>query len=543
MSVSECQTDAVVIGAGIAGLAATWELLEQGRRVVLIDRDSEQRLGGMANDAFGGMHLLNTREQNRNGIRDSEELAWDDWLAAAQYGEHDRWPREWGKHYIEHSHNVIYDWLRQIGISFFPVVQWVERGDYGFGEGNRGNSVPRYHVIWGTGWELAQTVKKHVLHHRHAGRMTLLCGHRVDGFLQHDGTIKGCEGVTDDGRRFRVRAEHTVICAGGINGNLDQVCKHWDSATYGPYPENILSGSHPYADGKLHDRAQSFHAAVTHLGWMWNYAAGVVHPQPEYPNHGLSVIPARSALWMDAFGNRVGPLPLVTGFDTHRLCQRVNRLPYHYGWQIMNRRIANKEVAVSGSHINPAFKNKNWLGVIGMALKGNPQLIDDLIENCADVATGNTLEELVVAMNAMPNPAQVSLENMRRDIAAFDAQLAQGARFVTDDQIRRLQIMRQWRGDKVRICRHQPIVSAKAGPLIAIKTRLISRKSMGGFQTDLQSRVLDTAGNVIPGLYAAGEAAGFGGGGLAGIRSLEGTFLTGCILTARRAGQFIGQQK
>ncbi len=539
MGSRDYQADAVIVGAGIAGLTAAWELLERGLRVVLVDRDSEARLGGMANDAFGGMHLLNTREQRRNGIRDSEELAWQDWLAAAQYGEHDHWPRRWGRHYIEHSRSQVYDWLRDFGIGFIPVVQWVERGDSGFGAGQRGNSVPRYHVIWGTGWELGQTVKRRVLNHPHAKRLTLLCGHRVDELLYADGTVTGCEGSTTDGERFRVSSAHTVISSGGINGNLEQVRKHWDTETYGAYPENMLAGSHPFADGALHDRGSAMGASVTHLGWMWNYAAGVAHPRPEFPNHGLSLIPARSALWMDAYGNRVGPPPLITGFDTHRLCQRVNRLPHQYGWQIMNRRIATVEMAVSGSHANPVFKNKSWLGFIAILLRGNPRLIDDLTAHCRDVAVGDSLDELVDAMNAMDNPAEVSLENLRRDIAAYDRQLARGAHLATDDQIRRVQLMRQWRGDKARTCKEQPILSRKGGPLIAVKTRLISRKSMGGFETDLDSRVLDQQGEVIPGLYAAGEAAGFGGGGMAGVRSLEGTFLSGCILTARRAGQFI----
>lgn len=536
------QSDAIVIGAGIAGLSTAYELLSAGKRVLLLDRDTDARIGGMANDAFGGMHLVNTPYQTRNGIKDSESLAWDDWCAAAEYQPHHRWPKAWGQHYIEHCRTDVYEWLRAFGIRYFPIVHWVERGDFGFGDGYRGNSVPRYHIVWGTGWELGQTVKRAVLEHPNASLLSVCTEHKVESLSEQQGRIVGCAGTNlRTGKSFAASAEHTIICSGGINGNQAKVKQHWDTDTYGAYPDNILSGCHPYADGHLHDEAAAFGASIKNLGWTWNYAAGVKHPEPEYDNHGLSIIPTRSALWVDALGNRIGPVPLVTGFDTHRLCQRVGRLPYQYSWQVMNWKIAAKELGVSGSHINTVFKNKSWLGVVKMGLQGTPSLIKMLNDSCDDVVSANTLPELVTAMNAMGNPADVNLSNLERDIRAYDAQMRTGGKFITDDQARRLQLLRQWRGDKPRTLKNQPILDDSAGPLVAMKLRIISRKSMGGFETDLNSRVLNDNGDVIDGLYAAGEAAGFGGAGMAGKRSLEGTFLSGGILTGRRAGQYIAK--
>ena len=371
----------------------------------------------------------------------------------------------------------------------------------------------------------------------------------MTGFVWQNKILVGCEGTANikgEDVPFMIDAVNTVICAGGINGNLKQVQKYWDSETYGPYPDNILCGSHPYADGHLHDEVEAQGGSIKNQGWMWNYASGVKHPKPEYDNHGLSLIPGRSSLWMDALGNRIGPMPLVTGFDTHNLCKVTGRLPEQYSWQVMNLKIARKELAASGSHINKAFRHKSWLGVIKLALLGNREIVQWLMDDCDDVVVGDTLPELVSKMNDSSQgqyQSIVELRNMERDIQAYDGQIERGATFTTDDQIRRIEFMRKWKGDKARTLKSQKILDEKAGPLIAIRSRIISRKSMGGFETNTQSQVVDDQGAVIQGLYAAGEAAGFGGAGCAGIRSLEGTFLSLCILNGRIAAQTIARKK
>ncbi len=536
------QTPTLIIGGGIAGIAAALELLEKNQPVLLIDRDTREKFGGMANEAFGGMHFVNTPLQRLNGIHDSKELALKDWLAAAQFGPKDVHAKAWAHTYIERNREDIYDWLMGFGLRFFPVVHWVERGNSGLNEG-RGNSVPRYHVTWGTGWGLTQTLIKALFNHRNARLLTVKFNYHVqDVMCNNKGDVVGCSGLIkseNTPQKFEVQAQHTIVCAGGINGNLKQVKKHWDEKCYGPYPDNMLSGSHPYADGHLHDNLKGKGVSVKNLGWMWNYASGIKHPKPEYENHGLSMMPPRSSLWLDTQGKRVGPTPLMTGFDTHDLCKKVGHLPNQYSWQLMNWKIAKKELAVSGSHLNKAFKNKSWLGVIKMTLQGSPDMVRWILDESDDAVCADNLEDLVGKMNGVCTQSQVNLSVLEQDVKDYDAQIERGEKFTTDDQIRRIYFLRKWRGDKARTCNSQKILDPKAGPLIAIRTRIISRKSMGGFETNIQSQALNESGKIVKGLYAAGEAAGFGGAGCAGIRSLEGTFLSSCILNGRIAAQTI----
>lgn len=527
------KADVVIIGGGLAGIATALELLDHNKSVLIIDRDKGQRFGGMANDAFGGMALVDTPVQRRNGIKDSAELALSDWLSAAEFGEQDVWPKAWAKAYCERSQKDIYEWLNKRNISFFPIVHWVERGEF-----KPGNSVPRYHVAWGTGYGVTQTLIECLKNHRNIDKLRLVFEHRVTDFEFTNGRVSGCRGENTLGE-FEVSADATVICAGGINGNLKQVKKHWDVPTYGEMPDNILSGSHPYADGALHDKADQVGAKVNNLGWMWNYAAGIKNPKPEYKNHGLSLIPPRSSLWMDCYGNRVGPEPLVTGFDTHDLCKRIGHLPKQYSWHIMNWKIAIKELAISGSHVNPSFRDKKFLALVKDNILGNKEMVQNLIDTCEDVVAADNLPELVQAMNAIDGNDDVKLTNMQRDIGNYDDQIGRGLTFYNDDQLRRIRQLRNWRGDKVRTCKFSKINDPSSGPLIAMRCYLISRKSMGGFQTDLHSRVLNDFGVPVEGLYAAGEAAGFGGGGISGIRSLEGTFLSNCIFNGRIAARSI----
>lgn len=537
--IQQYQSDSVIIGGGLAGIVTALELLNAGKTVTLVDAEPEQAFGGQANQAFGGMLLINTKEQRRNKIHDSPELLLQDWLRAGEFKEDDVWGRRWAKEYAYHCKTDVYDWLLQHKISFFPAVQWVERGNHG-----NGNSLPRYHIAWGCGRGVVQTLIAHLLNHPQANKLTRLHEHRVLALTRdpQSGAINGCSGITSEQHEFVIQAQSTVVCSGGINGNLERVKQHWDPV-YGPYPENLLSGVSPAADGALHDVVEQLGGQVVNLNQMWNYAAGIAHPQPQFSQHGLSLIPPRSALWLDAYGHRIGPEPLVTGFDTHDLCKQTGQQPGQYTWQVMNWKIAAKELAISGTDENPLFRDKRMLAIIWQTLRGNHDLVKWLVNECDDVVSAQTLPELAEKMRALANDDRLDADNLTHTVTAYDSMLKRGPAFWNDGQIRKLQQLRQWRSDRLRTCKFQAINDAKSGPLIAIRERLISRKSMGGMLTNLNSQVLDREHRPIPGLYAAGEAAGFGGGGIAGIRSLEGTFLSNCVLNGRRAARHIAIQK
>ncbi|KYZ87443.1 FAD-binding protein [Alloalcanivorax xenomutans] len=522
-------SEVAVIGAGLAGLSACLELLDHDIPVILLDGSREPRLGGQAHDAFGGMLLVDTPEQARQRIPDSPERLFDDWLRAARFGPGDHWGRAWAETYAHQCRGEVYDWLRRLGVRFVPSVQWVERGLYG-----DGNSLPRYHIAWGCGRGMVETLLHHLNKHPNRHRLTTVTGCRIKTLDMAAGRVVGCLG--DAGAtEIRVAAEHVLVCTGGIAGNPDKVRQYWDPAL-GPVPDNMLSGTHPDIDGALHEQVAALGGQVVNLQRMWNYAAGVGHPEPAWPGHGLSLIPPRSALWMDGHGRRIGPMPLVSGFDTRELCRWTGHLPYQYSWQVLNYRIAVKELAISGTDTNPDFRDRRIMKVLWNTLKGgDPSLVDWLIDHCPDVVTAETPEALAVRMDERVGEARVDVSGMVNDLLAWDAALGRHARWHNDDQLRRIRQLRDWTPDRLRTCRRQPILDRTAGPLVAIRERLISRKSMGGMLTDLHSRVLDRSGKVIPGLYAAGEAAGFGGGGICGVRSLEGTFLSSCILTGRRA--------
>jgi predicted oxidoreductase len=357
----------------------------------------------------------------------------------------------------------------------------------------------------------------------------------VEGLLLEGGRVVGCHGVGQrDGTPFEVRAEVVVIAAGGINGSIDRVRANWHPDWQSP-PPVILNGSHQYADGRLHDAAQIAGAQLTHLDKMWNYAAGVHHYASTKPHAGLSLVPPKSALWLNARGERIGPQPLVTGFDTRDLVTQICRQPGQYSWQLLNWKIALKELAVSGSSHNPSIREQKWLAFAKELAFGNRWLVNTLIENCKDVVVAQSLPELVDKMNALQGDDAVQLATLEQVVSRFDAQVRLKPKFRNDEQLRRIAYARGYSGDKIRTCAAQPILDSKAMPLIAIREFIISRKSLGGIQTDLQSRALDAVGQPIEGLFAIGEAAGFGGGGVHGLRALEGTFLGGCVLTARAA--------
>lgn len=528
------RVDVAIVGGGISGLITALALAEQGRSVVVVDRDTPERIGGLARWAFGGMALVGTREQRRMGVADSAEIALADWHSFAEFTDDDYWPRAWAKNYVEQCKTEVYDWLQSMGLKFMPAVNWVERGLH-----RPGNSLPRYHVMWGAGLGLVDAVWQRL--QQYSAQVQVLHEHYVEDLIEGAGRWRGCTGRRlSDGAAFEIQAAATVVATGGINGSHPQVRKHWPASWGTAAQAAMLNGAHPNADGKLHERVAARGGRLTHLSDMWHYAAGVSHPRPLFDGHGLSLIPCKSALWLDPTGERIGPLPLVTGFDTHQLCEAVSHYPHT--WQLLNWQIAATELAVSGAEHNPAIRDHQLLRFVWQTLRGNHGLVKQMLAECPDFIVADTLPELIEKMQALTPSLPVRAKAVQASVYDFDAIAARPPAQHNDEQLRRIVHARQWRPDRLRTVAPAPITAPERGPLLAIRCRLITRKSLGGLQTDLDCRVLDGQGIPLTGLYAVGEAAGFGGGGASGKRSLEGTFLSGCVLTARRAAAAINRQ-
>jgi predicted oxidoreductase len=524
-----------VIGGGIAGITTALELLEGGQSVVLVDRDSRERFGGLARWAFGGMALVGTPEQRRYRIPDTPELALEDWLRFGELGEDDHWPKAWARSYVEESRALVYEWIKSLGLKFMPAVNWVERGS-----SIKGNSLARYHLLWGTGRELVETLIARLDDHARTNLLTVLHRHRATKLDILDGAVSGCGGFNEEtGRPFSVSADHTIIATGGINGVVERVRKHWPPGWPEP-PETILNGAHPFSNGEIHQAVVDAGGRLTHLEHMWNYAAGIPHPQPHFEGHGLSLVPCKTVLWLSPDGRPVGPAPMVTGYDTRELCRQVAVHPYT--WQVLNWKIAAKELAISGSEHNPRILNHQFVRFLAETLLGNHRLVKQLVSESPEFIIADDIGELAGKMNRLAGNDRIEAARLTALVKKFDQTMAGPARRENDPHIRRILRLREWRNDALRTCNQQQINEKKAGPLLAIRLHFISRKSLGGIQTDLQSRVLNHSGEAIPGLYAVGEAAGFGGGGASGKRSLEGTFLSGCILTARKAAAAICEE-
>src|SRR3954468_2866763 len=518
--------DVIVIGGGIAGLVATLELLEHGRDVLLLDRCRPEEVGGLAREAFGGMFMVETSEQRRSGIPDSVELALADWMRMADFDDSDEWPRRWAEEYVARARDEVGGWLKSIGVRFFPVVNWAERGVHG-----DGNSVPRFHLTWGCGKGLVDGVWGAIQRHPRRSALEVRFGATVSALLDGPGV------QLEDGSTLAARG--VVIASGGIGGNLDLVRKYWPS-DLGPPPKDILMGSHYYADGAMHEEVARIGGNVTHLSRMWNYADAVRHPRPSRTLHGLKLIPPRSGLVLDPTGRRYGPEALIPTFDARHALERMCEDDRKYYWMICNEKIARRELDVSGSQHNPSIREKRLVRFLLSILLGKPTLVKHFVDNCPDFVTASTLPELAARMAEVMDDGALDPALMQAEIERYDANLARGKGLWNDDQIRRIAQLRNWRGDRLRTAKFQPIASdPDAGPLIAIRMTVMARKSLGGIQTDLGCRVLREDGSPIDGLYAVGEAAGFGGGGLHGKKSLEGTFLGGCVFTGRLAAKAI----
>jgi predicted oxidoreductase len=542
--------DVIVVGAGLAGLVATAELADAGRKVILVDQEPAASMGGQAFWSFGGLFLVDSPEQRRMRIKDSRELALQDWMGTAGFDrDEDHWPRKWAEAYVDFAAGEKRSWLHERGVRFFPVVGWAERG--GFLATGPGNSVPRFHITWGTGPGVVAPFVHRVREAVARGRVELRFRHRVTALTTTDGTVTGVTGevlVPSDADRgqassrevasgFELSAQAVVITSGGIGGNHDLVRKSWP-ARLGTPPEKLLSGVPAHVDGLMLGIAEEAGAHHINRDRMWHYTEGIENWNPIWARHGIRILPGPSSLWLDATGKRL-PVPLFPGFDTLGTLEHIMTTGYEYTWFVLTQKIIEKEFALSGSEQNPDLTGKSVREVLKRALPGAPGPVEAFKEHGVDFVVEKDLAALVRGMNAITKDALIDETALRREIEARDREIANT--FTKDLQVTAIRGARNYLGDKlIRTATPHRLLDPKAGPLIAVRLNILTRKSLGGLETDLDSRVLTADGNPLPGLYAAGEAAGFGGGGVHGYRSLEGTFLGGCIFSGRAAGRAAG---
>ncbi|ADV66853.1 FAD-binding dehydrogenase [Deinococcus maricopensis] len=540
--------DAIVVGAGLAGLVAAAELADAGRRVLLLDQEGEANLGGQAFWSFGGLFLVDSPEQRRLRVRDSRDLAWQDWVNTAGFDRaEDHWPRRWAEAYVDFAAGEKGPWLRGMGVQFFPVVGWAERG--GALAGGPGNSVPRFHITWGTGPGVVAPFEWRVRAHALAGRIQLRFRHRVTGLSVTNGVVDGVHGevLEPDGAargerssrvvvgEFAFGAGAVIVTSGGIGGNHDLVRRVWPTERLGPAPSFMVSGVPAHVDGAMQGVAERAGGHVINPDRMWHYTEGLRNHTPIWANHGIRILPGPSSLWLDPSGQRL-PAPLFPGFDTLGTLAHITRQGFAHTWFLLNERIIEKEFALSGSEQNPDLTGRDVRGVLARALPGVGAPVRAFMERGPDFVVRDDLRALVRGMNDLIGDEAVQYEVVEREVRARDAQLING--FGKDAQLAAIRSARAYLGDRlVRVAKPHALLDPAAGPLIAVKLNILTRKSLGGLETDLQGRVLRAGGAVLPGLYAAGEVAGFGGGGMHGYRALEGTFLGGCLFSGRVAGR------
>ena len=539
--------DVIVVGAGLAGLAATAELADAGRRVLLLDQEGEQSLGGQAWWSFGGLFFVDSPEQRRLRIKDSHELAWQDWLGTAGFDrEEDYWPRKWAEAYVDFASGEKRAWLRAMGHRVFPIVGWAERG--GYTATGHGNSVPRFHITWGTGPGIVEPFERRVRSAHERGLVMFGWRHQVDEILTSDGAVTGVSGTVLEPTRvqrgqasartkvgeFELHAQAVIVTAGGIGGNHELVRKAWPERLGSP-PQHMISGVPAHVDGRMMQIAQDAGGHVINPDRMWHYVEGIHNWDPIWPMHGIRILPGPSSLWLDATGHRL-PVPLFPGFDTLGTLDHLRATGYDHSWFILTKKIIAKEFALSGSEQNPDLTGKSWRQVVQRAREEVPGPVQAFLDNGEDFVQATHLRELVDKMNAVVGEPLLKYDVVDREVRARDAEIVN--HFTKDLQITAMRGARTYVADKlIRVAKPHRLLDPDAGPLIAVRLVVLTRKTLGGLATDLDARVLDSAGDPVPGLYAAGESAGFGGGGMHGYRALEGTFLGGCLFSGRTAGR------
>jgi uncharacterized protein len=548
------KSDVIIVGAGLAGLVAAHELTSRGKTVALVEQENEANLGGQAWWSFGGLFLVDSPEQRRLRVRDSFDLAWSDWQGSAQFdrlGDEDSWAVKWARAYVEFAATEKRSWIAAQGIGLTPVVGWAERGD--LRAGGHGNSVPRFHVAWGTGTGVVRPFIASAQRAAEASRLTFYHRHRIDEITTSNGAVTGVRGTIlapDDSARgvasnreelgdFELAAQAVIITTGGIGGNQGLVREYWP-ARLGEPPTNMVTGVPAYVDGRGIDIAAAAGARLVNRDRMWHYTEGLHNWDPVWPGHGIRILPGPSSLWLDALGRRL-PAPCLPGYDTigtlKYLRTTADIARYDHSWLVLTERILAKEFALSGSEQNPDITSGSKREVLRQRLaKGVPGPVEAFRRKGEDFVVADTIEELVARMNSLTDEPLLDAALVRRQVEARDLQVAN--RFSKDAQVQGIRNSRAFLGDRLsRTARPHRFLDPAQAPLIGVKIHILTRKSLGGIQTDLESRALSPGGQPVPGLYAAGEAAGFGGGGVHGYNSLEGTFLGGCLFSGRQAGR------
>lgn len=545
-------TDVIIVGGGLAGLVAANEAASRGRKVLLLDQEGEQSLGGQAFWSLGGLFMVDTPEQRRMGIKDTPELAYADWMSSAQFDrEEDANPRRVAEAYLEFASGEMRSWLQSIGMRWFPIVGWAERG--GEMAHGHGNSVPRFHITWGTGPGVVAPFERLVREHVSGGRIELAFRRKVTDLIVENGAVTGVRGqvLSEDGSErgksttrevvadFEHRAEAVVITSGGIGGDHDMVRRYWPEERLGKAPKRMVAGVPDYVDGQMQRVAEGAGAGIINGDRMWHYTEGLANWDPIWPNHGIRILPGPSSMWFDALGNRM-EAPYLPGFDSLGTLKRILATGHEHSWFILTQKIIEKEFALSGSEQNLDLTSGKWSEVLKRRVmnKGAPGPVEAFKEHGEDFAVANSLGELVAGMNKITPHVPVTLEKIRSQIEARDAQIDN--EYCKDAQVTAIRGARNYRGDRlIRTAKPHRILDPKNGPLIAVRLNILTRKSLGGLHTDVTGQVLRPDGSVFEGLFAAGEVAGFGGGGYHGYNALEGTFLGGCIFSGRAVGRSV----
>jgi uncharacterized protein len=542
---SDTQADVIIVGAGLAGLVAACELVDRGKRVLIVDQENSANIGGQAFWSFGGLFFVDSPEQRRLGVHDSHELALQDWLGTAAFDrQEDYWPRQWAHAYVDFAAGEKRSWLRERGLKIFPLVGWAERG--GYGAQGHGNSVPRFHITWGTGPAIVDIFARRVVDHP---KVRFAHRHQVDELIVEGGAVTGVRGTvlepSSEARgvkssreaigEFEFRAQAVIVTSGGIGGNHDMVRANWPTRM-GQAPQRMLAGVPAHVDGRMIAITEKTGARVINRDRMWHYTEGITNYDPVWPLHGIRIIPGPSSLWLDGSGKRL-PVPLFPGFDTLGTLEYIAKSGYDYTWFVLNAKIIGKEFGLSGQEQNPDLTSRSVRQLLkSRAGSGAPGPVQAFVDKGVDFVTAHSLRDLVSAMNAVPDVAALDYATVADEVTARDREVVN--KFTKDSQITAIRGAREFLGDKLgRVVAPHPLLDPKAGPLVAVKLHIVTRKTLGGLETDLDSRALKADGTPLDGLYAAGEVAGFGGGGVHGYRALEGTFLGGCIFSGRAAGR------
>lgn len=550
--------DVIVVGAGLAGLVAAYELVQAGKRVLVLDQENRKNLGGQAFWSLGGLFLVDTPEQRRLGIKDSYELALQDWMGSAGFDRdagdfpEDHWPRRWAQAYVEFAAGKKRQYLHDLGLRITPVVGWAERG--GGDASSHGNSVPRFHLTWGTGPEVVRIFLEPVLRGERDGLVTFAFRHQVDELIVEDGVAVGVRGTVlekSDVERgvassrvkagqFESRAPAVIVTSGGIGHNHKLIRKNWPTKRLGRAPKSMISGVPAHVDGRMLAISEKAGARIVNRDRMWHYTEGINNWDPIWPDHAIRIIPGPSSLWFDATGRRLPP-PNFPGFDTNASMKAILSTGHDYSWFVLTQSIIEKEFALSGSEQNPDITGKDLkLTLKSRASKGAPGPVERFKEFGEDFVVADTLRDLVDGMNRIGRGAQIDHDDLERQIVARDREI--GNKYSKDLQLMAIGNARNYIGDKItRVAKPHRILDPKHGPLIAVRLNILTRKTLGGIETNLDAQVMRGDGSVFTGLYAAGEVAGFGGGGVHGYNALEGTFLGGCIFSGRAAGRALGR--